>query len=767
MNKNTSFSDFTLFLRTSVNSNRLPITVVTLSLALTLFAASVIAPLPFRTSAQPPLGPLDPYTIPMFVNQLTGPPPVYEPTVILDGLGNVIRHEYAIEMVESSQQVLPGGFLPTKVWGYGGLAKDAVTGVSLGYVSNSPGPSFEATKGLPIRVTWKNSIITPLQFAVDPTLHWANPDNVPMPTAPFPTFPPGFPSAQVNPALVPHLHGLEVQSTSDGGPDAWWTATGIQGPGYSTAIPAGSDQAVYDYPNINQATTLWYHDHALGITRLNVMSGLAGFYILRDPLDAVAPLLPTGKYDMPLVFQDRSFLTDGSFNFPSLGVSSSHPYWVPEFFGDTIMVNGLVWPNMDVDQGVYRFRLLDGSNARFYTISFVANADTTPQVIPFTQIASDGGYLMSPVPLNELTFAPGERAEILVDFSGLPAGTKVLLKNTANENFPFGLPIDPNTVGKVMQFTVTGTPGPAAPILPPSLNPTLPTYPTLPVATKTRIMTLIEVLDPLTGVPVELVLDGQKWVAPAYEIALTGETEEWVIFNPTADSHPIHLHLVQFQVISRQPFDNPGYVAAWEALNGPPPLMAPTVTVPTWASFITGPAVAPPAGEMGWKDTVMMHPDEVTTIRIRFAPTEAPITGPGAPAAPGYNVYPFDPSVGPGYVWHCHILDHEDNEMMRPLMTMVGAQQAVEGLNTYIQTLPLTAFDKKPANIKKTFNNQLSAAIQNLNIKQYQLAINQLNSILNKIDLTGRIWITDPAAQTEILTQITAIIAHINMLMLI
>jgi len=280
-------------------------------------------------------------------------------------------------------------------------------------------------------------------------------------------------------------------------------------------------------------------------------------------------------------------------------------------------------------------------------------------------------------------------------------------------------------------------------------------------------MTLIEVLDNLTGTPVELVLDGQKWVAPAYEIALAGETEEWVIFNPTADSHPIHLHLVQFQVISRQPFNNPGYVAAWEALNGLPPLTAPTVSVPNWASFITGPAVAPPAGEMGWKDTVMMHPDEVTTIRIRFAPTEAPITGLGAPAAPGYNVYPFDPSVGPGYVWHCHILDHEDNEMMRPLMTMVGAQQAVEGLNTYIQGLNDTAFDKKAANIKKTLNNQLSAAIQNLNIKQYQLAIDQLNSILTKIDLTGRIWITDTTAQTEILTQITAIIAHINMLMLI
>jgi len=709
----------------------------------------------------------------MFVNQLTGPPPVYDPTVITDGFGNVIRHEYAIDMVESFQRVLPEfdafgnptGFPTTKVWGYGGLAKDAVTGVPLGYVSNSPGPSFEATKGLPIRVTWTNMITTPQQFAVDPTMHWANPNNIPMPTAPFPLFPPGYPSAQSPAALVSHIHGLEVQSTSDGGPDAWWTATGIQGPGYSTAIPAGPDQAVYDYPNINQAATLWYHDHALGITRLNVMSGLAGFYLLRDPADTIAPLLPTGKYDMPLVFQDRSFLTDGSFNFPSDGaLPTVHPYWVPEFFGDTIMVNGLVWPNMDVDQGVYRFRILDGSNARFYTIRFEANAGTPSEtLIPFTQIASDGGYLMSPVPLTELTFAPGERAEILVDFSGLDPGTKVLLNNTANENYPFGLRVDPNTVGKIMQFTVTGTPGPAAQDLPASLNPTLPTYPTLPAATKTRVMTLIEVLDQLTGTPVELVLDGQKWVAPAYEITKAGETEEWVIFNPTADSHPIHLHLVQFQVISRQPFDNPGYMAAWEALNGLPPLTAPTMTVDNWADFITGPAVAPPPGEMGWKDTIMMHPDEVTTIRIRFAPTETPITGPGSPPAPGYNVFPFDPSIGPGYVWHCHILDHEDNEMMRPLM-VIAAPQPVVDLNAYIQGLPDDAFDKKAANIRKNLNNQLSAAIQYLNAGQYQLAIDQFNSILTKLDATGRIWIMDPW-RTEIIVQITTIIGQILTLM--
>jgi len=159
-----------------------------------------------------------------------------------------------------------------------------------------------------------------------------------------------------------------------------------------------------------------------------------------------------------------------------------------------------------------------------------------------------------------------------------------------------------------------------------------------------------------------------------------------------------------------------------------------------------------------------MHPDEVTTIRIRFAPTETPITGPGSPPAPGYNVFPFDPSIGPGYVWHCHILDHEDNEMMRPLM-VIAAPQPVVDLNTYIQGLPDTAFDKKAANIRKNLNNQLSAAIQYLNAGQYQLAIDQFNSILAKLDPTGRIWIVDETAQAEIIAQITTIIAQILTLM--
>jgi len=684
--------------------------VIAFSAILTLLTAYTLAPLQYSATAQAVV-PLDPLSIPQFVNQLTGPPPVYVPDT---------NENYSVSMVAFDQQILPEMIFPggagaenrtTRVWGYNGTAKDAVTGTLLGYVANSPGPSFNVSKGTPIWVNWTNLITEPQPFAVDPTLHWANPNNLPHPyPPPFPAFPPGDPGAQSPVPLVTHLHGGEVPPESDGGPDAWWTSSGIQGPGYSTAVPTSSDSAVYYYPNINPASTLWYHDHALGITRLNVMSGLAGFYIVNDPADAVAPLLPTGKYDMPLVFQDRSFFTDGSFNFPSLGVQpQKHPYWVPEFFGDTIMVNGLVWPNMNVDQGAYRFRLLDGSNARFYTISFVVNPGPTETILPFTQIASDGGYLTAPVPMmTQLTFAPGERAEILVDFTGLAAGTKILLRNTANENFPFGLPVNPATVGKLMQFTVTADTGTPAPNLPAPLNPTLPTFPTLGTPRIYRMLTLVEKLDPVTGVPVELLLDGQPWAAliGPTEIATVGDTEEWIVFNPTADSHPIHLHLVQFQLISRQAFNAKVYYKDWLKINGGTlPLIAPTKNIMyLHQKYQVQPPVVAPPEEQGWKDTIMMHPNEITRIRVRYAPVEEPV--PQVPPTLPNNTYPFDPTAphgtgsdpqqpGPvvyGYVWHCHIIDHEDNEMMRPLqinMTVIDATLYPEPTIAYLGKPPV------------------------------------------------------------------------------
>jgi len=602
---------------------------------------------------------LNPLTIPKWVNQLDGPPPVYAPTVVTDGAGNVIRHEYKVNMTSFTQQVLPLGMPMTPVWGYGGEAKDAVTGALLGYVRNSPAPSFEAIRGIPNQVTWINNITTPHMFPVDPTLHWADPNNFGMPMPPFTAYPPGYPEAQSPVPLVTHLHGGEVQSYFDGGPDEWFTWDGKQGPGYSTLITTDSNAAVYYYPNMQQPATLWYHDHALGVTRINVMSGLAGFYLLRDPADPIAPLLPSGKYEVPLAIQDRSFYADGSFWFPTVGINptTDHPYWMPEFFGDTIMVNGKIWPNMNVDRAMYRLRLLDGSNARFYTLAFIDQSTGNP--LTFIQIGSDGGYLISPAKLTQLTIAPGERADILIDFRGLLPGTKVLLKNTAPAPFPAGVKPDPNTVSQIMQFTVTATQMPKPPKIPPKLNPTIPKYPSLPNPTAFRTLTLWEVMG-VNG-PLEVLLNGQKWSAVMTEFPIDGTTEEWIIINLTADTHPIHLHLVQFQIISRQSIAVNRYTKDWLKLNAakfidgkmPPFKLDAIPTELPVGPYLQGMPTPPPPNEQGWKDTIQMNPGEATVIRVRFAAQD------GTP-------YPFDPSLGPGYVWHCHIIDHEDNEMMRP-----------------------------------------------------------------------------------------------------
>ncbi|HEX7391728.1 MAG TPA: multicopper oxidase [Thermoplasmata archaeon] len=619
--------------------------------------------LPFATnggqSLMAPVAPdlLDPLMIPKWVNQLTGPPPVWEPTVVTDEDGDAESHDYTVEMRAFTQQILPAPYPTTPVWGYAGYAMDSVTGAPLGYIMNSPGASFEATRGIPINVKWINEIDDEHMFAVDPTLHWADPNmihhEVVMDGPPFEPYPPGYPEAQYPVPLVTHLHGGEVQSTSDGGPDAWFTVDGKHGSGFYPEVEADeANAALYHYPNEQPATTLWYHDHALGITRINVMSGLAGFYLLRDSdaeTDPVSPLLPSGKYDMPLVIQDRTFNADGSFFFDTVGLNVDvHPYWMPEFFGNAIMVNGLAWPNMDVDQGVYRFRLLDGSNARFYTLSF-SNG------MPFTVIATDGGFLRTPVAVTKLTIAPGERYEILVDFSDLAPGTKVVMLNSAKTPFPTGKPPQGATTGQIVQFTVGGNPGPSMPDLPLYLNPYIGmTYPSIedPVA-KTRTLVLVEVMG--ANGPLEILLNGQKWDAPVSETPVLGTTEEWVIVNPTADTHPIHLHLAQFQVVSRQRIDTTAYYDDWVALNGG--MMPPFMTTPSElpiAPYLKGKAKAAPLFEQGWKDTVQMNPGEVTVIKVRFAPID------------GSEEYPFDATYGPGYVWHCHILDHEDNEMMRP-----------------------------------------------------------------------------------------------------
>jgi spore coat protein A len=278
--------------------------------------------------------------------------------------------------------------------------------------------------------------------------------------------------------------------------------------------------------------------------------------------------------------------------------------------------------------------------------------------MPFIQIGSDGGYLKAPVQLTSLLLSPAERADILVDFSEIPAGEKVILQNTALEHFT---PEEMQTLGQVIQFSVLNETGFAPKQLPSNLNPTLTgDFPSLPPPTKERILTLTDI--PGSNGPSEILLDGQKWGAPISENPILGTTEEWAIVNPASDAHPIHIHLVQFQLVKRQAFNATAYMSDWTALNGQPPLDHATINVASLDPYLTGPPIGPAPNEQGWKDTILAFNGEITVIRLRFAEQDG-------------SGFPFDATEGPGYVWHCHILEHEDNEMMRPFKVILATEQ--------------------------------------------------------------------------------------------
>jgi len=605
--------------------------------------------------------PLDGSTIPKYVA------PVYVPPVI----NAATSPAYTIAMSELPWQVLPAGYPATLVWAYN---------------QSYPGPTVVAQRGVAATVTYQNHLTNPRLLAslpYDQTLHWADPlglgCHMRMP-APDCVAAPDDACCKAYTGPVPtavHLHGAEVASQFDGGPDSWFTADGRVGPGYLTNV--------YTYPNQQEATTLFYHDHALGATRLNVYAGLAGFYLIKDPRHELGNL-PSGAYEVGLALQDRSFDTQGQWYFPSAGVNPDvHPFWAPEFFGDVIVVNGRSWPYLEVEPRRVRLHLLNGSNARFYTLAIVN--ETTGAAGPmFWQIGSDGGYLPRPVPSAQLSFAPGERLDVIVDFTGVGPGTRFLVTNSARAPFPTGDLPDPATTGQVMQLRVVPSRGSDTSV---AMTPWLDLRPSNPLvnlratprsSVAVRRLTLNEDQGP--GGPLEVLVNNTKWSAPITEVPRVGSTEIWEIVNLTADTHPIHLHLVQFQLINRQPFDAAGYTTVYEA-GFPGGVYAPGSGPPgAYGSCAAGavcggnpdpapffkrawPAVGPAAGEAGWKDTFRMNPGEVARVIVRFAPQNVALGG----VAPGTNRFSFDPtSGGPGYVWHCHIIDHEDNEMMRPYL---------------------------------------------------------------------------------------------------
>jgi FtsP/CotA-like multicopper oxidase with cupredoxin domain len=591
-------------------------------------------------AAQPE--PLDPLRLTKYLDPLPVPGP----------MPMAGANYYEIGMYEVVQQ-LHSQLPPTRVWGYGTSQATA----------SYPAATIEALRNVPTQVRWTNHLPMThlLEYAIDRTLHTAHwMDGVP---------------------VAVHVHGAEVEPGSDGGPDAWFTQDFAEkGPGWT--------QEVHNYANTQLPATIWYHDHVLGITRLNVYAGLAGFYLIRDPAIEGPLNLPSGPYEIPMAIQDRMFFTDGQLMYPVGGDNPEiHPLWQPEFFGNTILVNGKVWPYLEVEPRKYRFRMLNGSNARFYAMQMVEDATDMPGP-GFWQIGSDGGYLDAPVLLADpadpdarrLVMGPGERADVIVDFSGYAPGTSFTLRNNAKSPFPNGTTVDPRTTGQVMQFRVVpltapdesaiGTPGAGY-------------VERLANATNVRQLTLDEVMG--ANGPIAALLNNTAWDAPATELPELGSTEIWRIVNTTGDAHPIHIHLTQFQLVSRQRYKVKKFLHDYMGdtvteVDGSPSRMADEPgPAPDVTAYLTGMPTPPPPEEAGWKDTFRMLPGQVTTLIVRFAPQD------GDPA------YAFDATAEPGYVWHCHILEHEDNEMMRPYHLQAPSEAAASnGPATEQRPTPVT-----------------------------------------------------------------------------
>ena len=736
-----------------------------------VFMAALIMMLATSIFAQPlPGGTLDPITIPKYVTPLVIPPVMKN---------NGVTNSYDIAVRQFNQQILPAGFPATPVWSYGPAA-DAVPAVAAPDPAsqfNYPAYTVETTSNVAVDVRWINDLVdaagNPLPHllgpVVDQTLHWANPGPTPcMDPAKTKDCATNDPTPYTGPVpIVTHVHGAHVMPHSDGYPEAWWLPAGVDPLLYESSgtlfddatgtNPGDLGYADYSYVQTQPATTLWYHDHTLGMTRLNVYAGPAGFWLIRGgafdsptvgpglggPLavlpgpapvagQGVLPLNTPGDpvrnsiREIPVVIQDRSFNADGSLFYPdnraffegltpaqlqipfipdptqtdTAEPSDIAPIWNPEAFFNTMVVNGVTWPTMQVAPALYRLRLLNGCNSRFLNLSLreVNKTGRLAKEHYIYQIGGDQGFLPQVVeiktgkatplpgdgliPLNRinakwkdqaLLLGLAERADVLVDFRGMKNGTVLRIVNTAPDA-PFGgfpdIPADPATTGQVMQFVVNSALNGASSTDPLGLTPATNPYSLVMnaepantaalAATKTlslneeesgSVCVMVDALgnivevpgavynpdpiiwaancaavggvpmapkaallgsfDPLTGISTPLL-----WSQPITERPLQGTTEQWDIYNLTVDGHPIHLHLVRYQVVNRQ-------------------LLDPLTNLPV------GLPMLPEANETGYKDTVIAYPGEVTRLKATF-------------------------DIAGLYVWHCHIVEHEDNEMMRP-----------------------------------------------------------------------------------------------------
>src|SRR5512132_398326 len=647
-----------------------------------------------RAIAQIPGGTLDPSSIPKYQTPLLIPPVMPRAgTITLPG-GKPADY-YEISMKQLSEQILPSGFPRTTVWGYGAVSGQGRNPL---LIHHAPSLTIEAQWKRPVRIKWINDLTDddghylPHLLPVDQTLHWANPPGGTTGRDMRPTFT-ETPGRYTGPVpIVTHVHGaVGVGDESDGYAEAWYLPAADNVPqGYATegtwynffkgkaessyGAAWGPGFVTFQYPNANRASTIWYHDHALGMTRLNVYAGPAGFYLIRGgpagdkavldsrtgatavlpgPAPREGDKFPPNKtyFEIPIAIQDRSFNADGSLFYPDSreffdGATASDPgfipstdlspIWNPEFFGNMIMVNGNTWPFLNVQQRRYRFRFLNGCQSRFLILDF----SNIPGVEVW-QIGNEGGFLAAPVNLtadnsNQLLMALAERADLIVDFTNVPLGQPILANIGPDEPFGGGEPpddfdvADPATTGQIMQFRVVPAVGPD-PTTPPQYL-VLPPITPLPTPSATRPLALLEQASDFWDGPAEALLgivDGsgtplnKTWADPVSENPNVGATETWEFYNFTADVHPMHVHEIAFEVVNRQ-----ALVSNEEGETVLP-------------ARLVGDPRPPEAWEAGFKDTVIAYPGEVPRLRAKFD-------------TPGQ------------YVWHCHIVEHEDNEMMRP-----------------------------------------------------------------------------------------------------
>jgi spore coat protein A len=435
---------------------------------------------------------------------------------------------------------------PTRLWSYGPEAM---------------GPLLEAHSHEGLAVEWHNHLPPRHFLPIDYSLHGSGRE---------------LPESRA----VVHLHGGRTPAADDGYPEHWY--------------PRGESRVCH-YPNRQDATMLWYHDHAMGTSRLNLYAGLMGVYLLRDEQEARLKL-PAGRFELPLVLYDRIFDHEGQLYYP-VSPDPEHP-WTDEVAGDAMVVNGRVQPFCEVEPRRYRLRVVNAANARFFRLGLSGGSR-------FLQIGADQGLLPGPVRLTSLLLAPGERADLIVDFAAM-RGERILLTNGAFQMMQF-------RVGSTSVSDSSQVPGTLRPVV--SLPET--------AAVRRREMTLNEFKEP-AGNPMVMLLNRTPWHLPVTEIAKLGSSEIWSLVNLTDDTHPIHLHHVRFQVMDRRSFDRDVYLLQNATLR------------------FTGDVLGPNPNETGWKDVVQCPPNMVTRIHISF-----------------------DGFAG-RYLWHCHVQEHEANNMMRP-----------------------------------------------------------------------------------------------------